>query len=190
MNPTDRRVIAVFGASQTRPGEPAYEDGVECGKRLAEAGLAVATGGYGGIMEAVCRGAAEAGGPTIGVTAPTVFPDRAGANPWVQHELAAGDLIERIGLLTSLASGCITMPGSLGTLAELMVAWNLAYLAPFANRTYGPIVAVGATWQKMVPELIDQLETDGSFVTTVGTVQAAVEAVLRELDEPSSRGLQ
>lgn len=181
MNPTDRQVIAVFGASQTRSGEPAYEAGVDCGKRLAEAGLAVATGGYGGIMEAVCRGAAEAGGPTIGVTAPTVFPDRAGANPWVQHELRSAGLIERIGLLTSMANGCIAMPGSLGTLAELLIAWNLAFLAPFADRTYGPIVAVGATWQQMLPELTNQLETDGSFVTTVGTVEEAVKTVVAAL---------
>ena len=132
-------------------------------------------------MEAVCRGAAEAGGPTVGVTAPTVFPERDGANLWVQHELAADDLIERIGQLTSLASGCIAMPGSLGTLAELMIAWNLAFLAPFANQTYGPIVAVGATWQQMVPELADQLETDGSFVTTVDTVEQAVETVVAAL---------
>ena len=122
MNPTDRRVIAVFGSSQSQPGSREYEDGVRCGRLLAEAGFAVATGGYGGLMEAVCRGAAEVGGPSVGVTAPTVFPGRSGANRWVQYELPADDLVRRIAQMADLSSGYIALPGSIGTLAELVVA--------------------------------------------------------------------
>ena len=46
-------VIAVFGASRAALGDGVYEQGVECGRLLAEAGYSVATGGYGGLMEAV-----------------------------------------------------------------------------------------------------------------------------------------
>ena len=63
-------VIAVFGASQTPPDHPDWDAAVRCGAALAAAGFAVATGGYGGIMEAVSRGAAEAGCHVIGYTAP------------------------------------------------------------------------------------------------------------------------
>ncbi len=187
MNPTDRQVVAVFGASQVHPGDGPYQDGVECGKRLAEAGFAVATGGYGGIMEAVCRGAAAVGGPTIGITAPNVFPERTGANDWVQHEIKSDDLVERIGLLTEMAAGCIAMPGSVGTLAELVVAWNLAVVAPFANLDFRPVVAVGDVWQTLVPQLTQQLETDGSFVTTVATVEEAVAAIVKALTNQPGR---
>ena len=177
MNP----VIAVFGASRLPPGDQEYLAGVECGRRLAAAGFTVATGGYGGIMEAACRGAGEAGGSTIGVTAPTVFPDRSGANQWVQHELAAEDLIQRIGILTSIASGYIAMPGSLGTLGELLIAWNLAFVAPFSDASFGPIVAVGETWSRVVPELADQLEIDGDYLATVLTVEEAVSYLVKAL---------
>lgn len=177
MNPTDRPVISVFGASQIQLDSPEYADGLECGRLLAEAGFTVATGGYGGIMEAACRGAAEAGGPTIGVTVPAVFPDRSGANRWVQYEIPAADLVQRIGILTSLASGCMAMPGSIGTLAELMVAWNLAFVAPFAEVSFGPVVAVGELWQRLIPELADQLQTDGGFVAVAPDVAGAVEYI-------------
>ncbi len=182
MNPTDRDVIAVFGSSAAVPGDAIYQSGVECGAKLATAGFAVATGGYGGIMEAVCRGAAGAGGPTIGVTAPSVFPRRAGANPWVEHEIAAADLIERIGILTSMAAGCIAMPGSLGTLAELVMAWNLAFVAPLADESYGPVVAVGDAWAELVPDLATRLATEPDHVTTVATVDEAVNEIIVRLD--------
>lgn len=181
MNPTERAVIAVFGSSGAAPGDALYESGVECGAKLAAAGFAVATGGYGGIMEAVCKGAAEGGGPTIGVTAPTVFPGRSGANPWVEHEIPAADLIERIGILTSIAAGCIAMPGSLGTLAELVMAWNLAFVAPFTAKSYGPIIAVGDTWAELVPDLTVRLATDGDHVITVATVDEAIARLTQAL---------
>jgi uncharacterized protein (TIGR00730 family) len=181
VTPSQGQVIAVFGASRPQPGDPEYLAGIECGSRLAAAGFTVATGGYGGIMEAACRGAREAGGSTIGVTAPSVFPGRAGANPWVQEELAADDLVQRIGILTSIAAGYVAMPGSLGTLAELLIAWNLAFVAPFSETSCGPIVAVGDTWSRLVPELTAQLKTDGDHVAIVASVEEAVSYLAKTL---------
>ena len=181
MNPTDRTIISVFGASRTEPGSAAYDDGVECGRLLAEAGFPVATGGYRGIMEAVCRGAVEAGGPTVGVTVPTVFPQRSGPNRWVEHEIPADDLVHRIGLLTSLAGGFVALPGSLGTLAELVMAWNLAYVAPFANASFGPVAAVGDVWKQMVPDLADQFDTNGDLIMIASDVAHAVDYLAGKL---------
>lgn len=177
----DQPVISVFGASQAQPGDSDYEAGVACGRQLANAGFAVATGGYGGQMEAVCKGAATAGGATIGVTAPSVFPKRPGANEWVQHEILADDLVHRIGILSSIASGFIAMPGSLGTLAELVVAWNLALVAPFADQDFGPIVTVGETWQKVVPDLTASLGAESNLIVCARDVDSAVRFIAAEL---------
>lgn len=177
MNLPDLTIVSVFGSSSAEPGDSVYTLGVETGRLLAEHGLAVASGGYGGVMEAVCRGAAEAGGTTIGVTAPTVFLDRAGANEWVQHELAAESLIHRLELLTEIASGFMALPGSLGTLAELVLAWNLAFVAPFAGTEFPPIVAVGAPWNTVVPELTASLATDGRLVPVVTNAAEAVNVI-------------
>ncbi len=178
---SDREVVAVFGSSQARSGDGEYETGLHCGRLLAAAGLTVATGGYGGLMEAVCRGAAEAGGKTIGVTAPTVFPGRSGANRWVQTEMPAEDLIRRIALLTDVADAYIALPGSIGTLAELVVAWNLAFVAPLADRAFGPIATVGDTWSELVPLLNTKLASDRSFIATCATVEEAVDHVVTGL---------
>ena len=51
-----------------QPGQPAYLEALHLGELLAKAGHEVVTGGYMGVMEAVSRGAAEAGGNVIGVT--------------------------------------------------------------------------------------------------------------------------
>lgn len=185
MNPTDRPIIAVFGSSTAQPGGGEYEEGVLCGRLLAEAGFAVATGGYGGLMEAVCRGAAAANGATIGVTAPTVFPKRVGANPWVQHEFPAEDLVRRIATLTDLAAGYIVLPGSIGTLAELVVAWNLAYVAPFADKSSGPIATVGDTWRELVPLLTVRLASDDRMIECCSTVAEAVEHIAASFEKES-----
>ena len=173
-------IVSVFGASGAQPGDADYVAGVAVGRELAVNGYAVATGGYGGIMEAACRGAAEAGGKTIGITAPSVFPGRIGANQWVQQEIAADNLIERIGIMMDISAGFIAMPGSIGTLAELVVAWNLAFVAPYAGTDFGPVVAVGDTWNEVVPSLVSLLDTE-NLVTVVPSPDAAVAAIIAQL---------
>ncbi len=173
--------IAVFGASQSTPGDGYYESAVRCGHLLAEAGFRVATGGYRGAMEAVSLGARNAGGETIGVTAPTVFRDRLRPNEHVTIEMQAATLVDRIGILTSDTAGSIALWGSLGTAAEMIVAWNLAYVAPFARELPKPVVAVGEPWRSLVPHLETELATTPHVVTVVADVDAAVVAMVRQL---------
>ncbi len=174
-------VVAVIGASITKPGEPDYEAGIRLGRLLAESGMAVATGGYGGLMEAVSAGAAQAGGEVIGITAPAVFPGRSGANQHVTDERPAPTLTERIHNLMVIADAVIALPGSLGTLTELVVAWNLAHVAPFSGGSPKPVVAVGPLWNGLIPGLADRLETDANLVQCVDTIEQAVAAVTSEL---------
>jgi len=170
-------VIAVFGSSTVAPEEPRYADGVTCGRLLAEAGYAVATGGYGGLMEAVSRGAADAGGPVYGITAPEAFPDRPGANAFVDREISALSITERIHRILTLSSACIALDGSIGTLTELVMAWNVAYVDRLAGRPPKPIVAVGERWAGVVSFLAEQAETDESLVACTPTVTEAVEII-------------
>ena len=60
--------VAVFGSSDPRPGDEAYELARRAGELLARSGWAVLSGGYGGVMEGASRGAREAGGEALGVT--------------------------------------------------------------------------------------------------------------------------
>ena len=81
--PRSSPCIAVLGSSRAQPGDPVYAQALALGRALAEAGFAVCNGGYGGIMEAVSRGAGAAGGHVVGVTC-SVYG--LAPNPWIAEE--------------------------------------------------------------------------------------------------------
>lgn len=143
---TDRpsvHAVTVFGGS--RPGEAGYAEALLLGQLLGQAGYAVLTGGYIGTMEAVSRGAAEAGGHVIGVTCDEIEAWRpVRPNRWVQEERRCTTLRQR---LTALIEGCdaaIALPGGPGTLAEIAEMWNLLLIGAISAR---PLILVGAGWQ-------------------------------------------
>lgn len=167
--------VTVFGASKPIPGEPAYHDGVRLGRALAELGHTAVTGGYGGVMEAVSRGAAEAGGHVIGVTTPTAFPDRPGANEWVAEEITTIDLPTRIRTLIDLADAAIALPGSIGTFAELVLLWNANFITTFSGAAPVPLLAVGRVWSDILPGLHDALDTERGHVEWAAGVDDAIQ---------------
>ena len=112
--------ITVFGGSEPQEGSSAYEEARELGKLLAERGHAVLTGGYMGTMEAVSRGASDAGGHVIGVTCEDIERWRKrSANQWVKEERRKKSLIDRIQALIEGCDAAIALPGGTGTLAEI-----------------------------------------------------------------------
>lgn len=150
---------------------------MRCGRLLAEAGLSVATGGYGGLMEAVSRGAAEAGGTVIAATAPELFPSRSGANSWAHIEAPQPTLALRLAELLDGAVATIALPGSIGTFTELMVAWNASFIEDIGGRTAPPVIAVGERWAKLVEQVAIDLGS-GELVTVTASVDDAVAAVV------------
>ena len=122
------RLVSAFVSSRLAPEDPLYARLVRYGEVLAEEGFGLACGGYQGGMAALARGVKARGGLVVGVTAPGLFPERPGPNPHVDVELPAATLPERIGRLLDLGAGYLALPGGVGTLAELILAWNLLYL--------------------------------------------------------------
>lgn len=80
-------VITVFGSARPKSNDAHYESARALGAALAAKGWIVCSGGYAGVMEAVSRGAKEAGGRTMGVTA-RAFSRR--ANAWIDEEVRVG----------------------------------------------------------------------------------------------------
>ena len=108
--------ITVFGGSQPKPGEPAYEDALRLGSLIGQAGYTVLTGGYIGTMEAVSRGAAEAGGHVIGVTCDEIEAWRpVKPNPWVTEEMRFPTLHQRLFALIDNCDAALALPGGVGT---------------------------------------------------------------------------
>jgi len=140
-------IISVFGSSRCAEGDSAYQLALELGKALAQAGFAVASGGYGGAMEAVSRGAAEAGGRVIGVVA-SAFSSK--ANRWVQETIVVPKWEDRLLKLISLGDGYVACAGGTGTLVELAVAWEMMHKRLIQRK---PLVALGASWRAVVEQI-------------------------------------
>jgi uncharacterized protein (TIGR00725 family) len=89
------------------------------GAELARRGAVVVCGGLGGVMEAACRGAAEAGGTTLGILP---GDDRAAASRWVTIAVATGMGELRNGLVVRASDALIAVGGEYGTLSEIALA--------------------------------------------------------------------
>ncbi|GIW26206.1 LOG family protein [Meiothermus sp.] len=145
------RLVTVFGSSRVQPGTSAFAVARAWGRAIAEAGFGVATGGYNGAMEGVSQGAKEAGGLVVGITAPVLFPHRNGPNLHVDLELPSSSLLTRIERLIDVGVACLALPGGVGTLAEILAAWNLNHIALMHGKPQKPLgVHVGwLTWQRI-----------------------------------------
>jgi uncharacterized protein (TIGR00730 family) len=138
-----RPLVAVFGSSTIRESGPEYLEAEELGSRLARAGADVITGGYGGAMAACSRGAHEAGAHVVGVTV-ELFESRAPVNRWVKERVHTSDLFDRLRHIINRADAFIAVSGSVGTMAEILLTWNLL----MANgRPSAPLVLLGAPWK-------------------------------------------
>jgi uncharacterized protein (TIGR00730 family) len=149
---TQERIITVFGSSRPREGEPAYEEARMLGRTLAENGFAVCSGGYGGVMAGVSRGAKEVGSKTYGVTAEFFS---AKVNPWVDVEVRLKTWQERLFELIRLAHGFVACKGGTGTLVELAVVWEMLNKSVMTAK---PFAALGDFWYPVI-ERVREVES-------------------------------
>jgi uncharacterized protein (TIGR00725 family) len=99
-----------------------YNLAYEVGKQIAESGNILICGGRGGVMEAACKGAIEAGGITIGILAGDEISE---ANPYVKIPIASGIGIARNVIIVKTAQAIIAINGRHGTLSEIAFALQL-----------------------------------------------------------------
>ena len=147
--------VTVFGGSLPKPGEPAYQTAYELGKLLGAAGCAVLTGGYIGTMEAVSRGASEAGGHVIGVTCEDIEAWRpVMPNAWIQEERRFPTLRDRLDALVDGCDAAIALPGGVGTLTEITLMWTQMQIDAIPVR---PLILVGEGWQATLEVMFSTL---------------------------------
>lgn len=109
--------VSVFGSARTERTDPMYEAARNAGRLLAEHDVAVITGGGPGIMEAANRGAAVAGGRSVGLG--IELPHEQGINPWVNLGMTFRYFFVRKTMFVKYSSAAIVFPGGFGTLDEL-----------------------------------------------------------------------
>ena len=146
--------VTVFGGSTPKAGERAYEDALELGHQLARAGHTVFTGGYSGTMEAVSRGAAEAGGHTVGITCEEIDAFRPGGpNQWVLEERKYKSLKARMYALIEACEAAMALPGGIGTAAEITAMWSQLQVGAIPK---SPLILIGTEWKTIFAALLHE----------------------------------
>ncbi len=151
--------IAVFGSARTKREDPFYAKGVQIGAALAEAGFAVITGGGPGAMEAANKGAAEAGGVSVGLGIELPFED--GVNDYVNIGVNFRYFFARKTMFVKYSQGFVVLPGGMGTFDELFEALTLAQTQKI---TSFPVVLVGVDyWSGLLDWLRGTVLADGKI---------------------------
>jgi uncharacterized protein (TIGR00725 family) len=135
--------ISVFGSSLPREGSAAYDEALAVGREIARRGGRVVCGGYGGVMEAVCRGASGLGGPSLGV----LVAGRGDGNRWLTERAVEPDLPARLRRLRDASRAWIFLPRGLGTMLELV--W-IAESVVKGDVLPAPCVFLGQFWRPTV----------------------------------------
>ncbi len=185
MDATRQKIVSVFGSSRPAEGSDEYGLAYEVGKQLARAGFAVCNGGYSGTMAASAKGAHDAGGETIGVTA-HIFPKP--ANRWIKKELRMQRFEDRLFKLVELGDAYVVLKGGTGTLLELAYVWetmNKGFL------TQKPIVVVGGFWDQVIETLRAELIWEGigdctKLIVQAPTPEQAASFILKSLAPTSA----
>ena len=167
------KVVTVFGSSRPRAGHAQYAAAQALGAELAGQGFVVCSGGYGGVMEAVSRGAKEAGGRTLAVTA-RFF--QAHANQWIDEEVRVKTWQERLFELIKRGNGYVACPGGTGTLVELAVVWEMLNKGAMSRK---PLVVLGDFWKPVIERV---REVELGHASQWGEAKAAV---VRFADSPA-----
>lgn len=165
--------ITVFGGSQADPDGPLYRQARELGLHLAESGFGVISGGYGGTMEAVSRGARDAGGQAIGITLATFEGCGRRGNSWLSAEHKAEDYLGRLAELTRRASGFVALQGGIGTLSEVCITLSLLQIGEMPAK---PLVLLGECWEPYLAVMREQFNLRSGDLSAVHVAPDAPQA--------------
>ena len=155
---------------------------------LGKLGHNVATGGYQGTMEAISKGASKHNVSVIGVTVPSLFSNMSKnsfevkANKFINKEIKTESLSIRIHHLLENSKAIIVLPGKIGTLTELIVAWNTNYLYNISkDKDVIPIFLKKKYWKEIIDNMPKDMELNSNFFEYYKNVEE-LEKFIEKLD--------
>jgi len=145
--------VTIFGSSRIRPGSPTYKATENVARLLVKNGFNVISGGGPGVMEAANKGAAEAGGKSVGLH--IHLPNEQQANPYANVRLDFKYFFIRKVMFVKYAVAYIIMPGGYGTLDELFE--SLTLIQTERIRSFPVILMDSKYWKGLLDWLKDTL---------------------------------
>jgi len=170
MDPTGDRIVTIFGGSKFNPKSDEYEQAMEIGSRLAEAGFTICTGGYLGVMEAASRGAREKGGRVFGIV---MNQFKSEPNRYLTDKVASAHFYERLQNLITRSVGFIALRGGMGTVTEVSLVWNKLQTRVIDSR---PIILVGKSWRNVVQAWQENLVVSDADIALLDFAETAEDA--------------
>ncbi len=179
MPPTDEQkfgpIVTIFGGSKCREDSREYNEALELGRMLAEAGFTICTGGYLGIMEAASRGAREKGGRVLGIV---MNQFKSEPNRYLTDKVATDHFYDRLQNLITRSVAFVAFRGGMGTVTEISLVWNKLQTRVLASR---PLVLIGDCWQPIVEAWQENLvvsDDDVSLLDFAADARQAFEIVI------------
>jgi uncharacterized protein (TIGR00730 family) len=176
--------VTIFGSSRSHPNSVNYKTTQTVARLLAESGFNVISGGGPGVMEAANKGAAEAGGKSVGLH--IHLPNEQQANKYANVRLDFKYFFIRKVMFVKYAVAYIIMPGGFGTLDELFEALTLIQTKRIKSF---PVVLIDSQyWQGLIDWIKGTLikeraisESDLDIITVVDTPEQAVRIIKRRV---------
>jgi uncharacterized protein (TIGR00730 family) len=179
------KCVTVFGSARFKDGHRYYVLARKLGRRLAEEGFTVMTGGGPGIMEAANRGAKEGGGLSIGCN--IQLPLEQKPNSYLDRFVEFEHFFVRKVMLVKYSHAFVVMPGGFGTLDEIFETITLMQTNKLEDF---PIVAMGGDfWKKLGVFIQDTMLTEGTIsppdlelIHPTDSVERAIKIIKRGLE--------
>ena len=186
--------VSIFGSARTEPDDPYYKLAEKTASELVNAGFAIITGGGGGIMEAANKGAADAGGQSIGLN--IELPMEQIPNDFQNISLNFRYFFVRKVMFLKYAHGFIVFPGGYGTMDEVFE--SLVLIQTLKQATFPVILMCSEYWVGLVEWLKTKMLGEHKYIapedldvfTLADDVQTAVKIIKDFKEGPSRHGIE
>jgi hypothetical protein len=179
--------VTIFGSARLKPGTPAYESVKQLAAELTKMGCDIMSGGGPGLMQAANEGASsvdpQAKHRSVGIRVELPFEQE--VNPFVGQAYEHRTFFSRLHHFMIISDAFIVVPGGIGTLLELSLAWQLLQVRKLYNT---PLILVGKMWADLVEWSRRAMLKEGSELASdvdftiphcVNTIEEAI-ALMRE----------
>jgi uncharacterized protein (TIGR00730 family) len=186
--------VSIFGSARARPDERYYKLAEQTATELANAGFAIITGGGSGIMEAANKGAAIAGGQSIGLN--IELPMEQVPNEYQNISLDFRYFFIRKVMFLKYAHGFVVFPGGYGTMDEFFE--SLVLIQTLRQATFPVILMCTEYWSGLVEWIKTKMLGEHKYIapedldvfTMVDDVQTAVKIIKDFKESPSRSGME
>jgi uncharacterized protein (TIGR00730 family) len=152
--------VTIFGSARVSPDDQYYRKAEHLSRLLAQKGFSIITGGGPGIMEAANKGAAEAGGTSVGMNIRLPFEQT--PNPYANVKISYKYFFIRKVMFVKFAMAYVIMPGGFGTMDELFEALTLIQTKRIKSF---PVILMGSEyWRGLLDWMRDTVFANGNIV--------------------------